>query len=446
MKKIWLFLLLVLLVLPGCSFAKSQPAENTQSVSPTSTELIQRVSASLSPDVIPTSSPTETPIPTPLISRSCIELTSSINSDGILVAETRNMTTSESSYFLIDLTSSIKVLTGPGPIWNIVGVSSDRKKLLYEYDYKDYTHLAITDSSGKGINDFAAFFDGDYATYYSWIDNYTIRVVRIDRQEFTIIPIALDINTGKYQKLKNVWSDLYTNQISDTSNLDWGIDTRAIQSLYFGGANIIYDPTLSRVVYPKNGQVVSLTNADTGQELASIHLPEWGRLPRWSDDGEYLVLIASTDPKAAPGHDEFFIVSRDGPDFKRLTYLTNQFEKVYISEYSWSPDGRQIAFWLNTEAVDAENGKTQSELVVLDIATGEVTNLCIQGISEKIVHDFHMIYPQPLWSPDGHQIAFTQLNSENEKSFNVLILDLDAKTASIITSDKEPIGWMVKEP
>lgn len=362
------------------------------------------------------------------------------------MAETFNMAASESRYFLIDLSPNIKELTGPGPIRNIVGVSPDRKKLLYEYDYKDYTRLAITDSSGKVINDFAAFFDGDYADYYSWLNNQTLRVVTIDIYDNEVKPISYFLEKRSYKSLSEKLLDFHANQIKDNFYLDWGIDTRAIQSLNFGGANIIYDPTLLRVAYPKNGQVVSLTDVETEQELASIQLPQWGRLPRWSDDGGHLVLIASTDPNAAPGHDEFFIVSRDGPEFKRLTYLTNQFEKVHISEYAWSPDGKRIAFWLNTTADDPMLEGTQSELAVLDIESGEITRLCIEGISAPMRHEIQMTHTQPVWSPNGSQIAFAQLDSSRANTYNVLVVDLETQIAFKVATNKEPIGWMVKEP
>ena len=66
------------------------------------------------------------------------------------------------------------------------------------------------------------------------------------------------------------------------------------------------------------------------------------------------------------------------------------------SGLSWSPDGRRIAF---AQTVAPESGKLDStHVAIVDVATGAVTPLTAARTFEN----------NPVWSPDGLQIAFWQ--------------------------------------
>ena len=328
----------------------------------------------------------------------------------------------------------------PGELMKTIGVSPDRRYLLYEYDSgtEDEYRLAVIDDQGQVIKDFDNRYKQERWDYYNWQNSEEIRVVKTSQDG--VFPRIFSLFVENYSVLSTELENSYKGK-----GLDWGFDNRAIETLYYNGANILYDPTITRIIYPKKDQLISLIDVTTGQELASIQLPGWGRLPRWSDDGQNLAIVASADATFSQRKDEFFIVSRDGPEFKRLTHLTEKLEMVHISEYAWSPDGSQIAFWLNTEADDPNLEGTQSELAVLDIASGEITKLCIKGISAPIRSDPMpmMTRTQPVWSPDGRQVVFTQLNPSLTNTYDVLVLDLETKTVFKVTSNKQPVGWMV---
>jgi Tol biopolymer transport system component len=402
---------------------------------------------SATPETLSQSEPVATSIPAPIIER-CVVSNQNLPgvNQGVLVLYQLD-TNLDRTIFLYDMTiSREKILSPLGWISSVGSVSPDRHYLLYEYDSgtDDGNRLVVVDYAGTVIRDFDnRVLPESWWDYYQWQTNDTLRVVVLDLGKRRALPRLYNITTEDYMPLKTDWPYVYKGE-----NLDWGLDREAIRFSSSDGANIVYDPAITRVVYPKRGQTVSLTDVETGQELASIELPLWGRLPRWSPDGQNLVLIASMDPKAAPGHDEFFIVSRDGPEFKRLTHLTEKLETAHISEYAWSPDGSQIAFWLNTEAGDPTLEGTQSELAILDVASGEITKLCIQGISAPIRSDPMplMTRTQPIWSPDGRQVVFTQLNPSLANTYDVLVLDLETKTALKIASNKQPVGWMINAP
>jgi len=446
----WVIFLVLTALLAGCA---PQPAP----IPDPAPDTARSVTPSLMPTVVqtntplPIAEPTPFSIPTPApVTQACVAVNSrtSPKTGGILVLkETRDLGPVNViiTSFLLDMDQGeMTPISVPGELFGIVGVSPDRRLLLYEYDDGsfDVFRLAVIDSQGRVINVFGnRILPELWWSYYNWQSENTLRVVIDDDQKGGILLRLYHIDTQEYLPLKTDWQDIYAG-----GEPEWGIDQKALDLRLYKNTNIVYDPAISRVVYPKKGQVISLTDVETGQELASIQLPQWGRLPRWSDNGEHLVLIASADPKAVLGHDEFFIVSRDGPHFKRLTYLTKQFDKVHISDYAWSPDGKQIAFWLNTEAEDPALEGTQSELAIVDVDTGEITRLCIEGISAPVWDNIVIRHIQPVWSPDGHQIAFAQFDKSKTNSYNVLIVDLDTKTVSRVATNKEPIGWMVKEP
>lgn len=430
----------------GCT---SQPDSVTVVSSPTlKLTVTQKPKPTDTPSVLPVPTAPIVSSPTPFSSpiyQVCVSASQEIpeNTNGVLVLYHLDSDLNR-SVMLHDVNKKQeKSLIPLGWLASVWGVSPDRRFLLYEYDTggADEYRLAVTNSQGKVVADFDdRVAPESWWDYSNWHDTNLLRVVIIDLTEERTLPRLYNIFTGEYTPLKTDYPNAYKGD-----NLDWGLDSLAIDLSSSDGANIVYDPTLTRVLYPKRGQIVSLTNVETGHELASIQLPKWGRLPRWSDDGEHLVLIASAS-KAAVGHDEFFIVSRNGPVFQRLTYLTEQFDTVHISDYAWSPDGKRIAFWLNTKSKNPTLEGTQSELAVVDIQSGEITRLCIEGISAPMRHEIQMTHTQPVWSPDGRQIAFAQLDSSKVNTYNVMVVDLETQTVFKVATNKEPIGWMIKEP
>ncbi len=404
---------------------------------------------------VPTAS--ETPISVQEISQACVEIdmnnVSGVSLKGVAVFNNLSQEL-VNTLFLQDLeTASVKMGADPNSLVNFWGVSLDRKYILYEYerpagDDSDY-RLIVADFRGQIIKEFDTQFPGDpyIANYYNWQNNENIRVVLFSESQeaFRMSPRTYNPFTGEYRILRTDFPD------SVGKDLDWGLDWIALSTLHLEGANIVYDPSLTRVLYPRNSESISLTDVETGKELASLYLPNWGRLPRWSPDGSYLSIIGTAKSNATRASDEFYIISKDGGEFKRLTYLSNTFEQSAIADYSWSPDGKKIAFWSYTEPGDPNAEGTQSELMILDTTTGEVTNLCIQGIS-AITHLNDVVlfsHVEPIWSPDGSQIMISQWDTtpgQNNKNYDVLVIDIPSLTGVKINENKQPAGWMIKEP
>lgn len=408
----------------------------------------------------PVITPSRTNIPVPMPSattnisqkvfQTCVTVNKTDNKEialkGVAVFNNLSPDLTETIYFRNLEKSSIKTLSSSGQLIQFWGVSPDRNKLLYEYDSSTNTEhrLAITDASGKTILDFDNEYQQERWDYFNWFDNQRIRVVKTANNK--VFPRIYDPFTNDYRILRTEWQDAYKGK-----DLDWGLDWNAVSAMYFDGANIVYDPSLTLVVYPKIGELVSLTDVGSGVELAHIHLPDWGKLPRWSPNGKHLVIVASAKPNNSKGADEFFIVSKDGNQFTQLTHLANNFDQVSISEYAWSPDSKHIAFLLNTAAESPFAEGTQSELAILDVGTGEITNLCFRAISTVTSLGGPVLFAhfQPIWSPDGTQILIAQWDadsSEKQRKYSDWVIDIPSLIAKKIDENKQPVGWMNETP
>ncbi len=321
-------------------------------------------------------------------------------------------------------------------------VSPDRKHVAYKYHKGDTSLLNILNSNGKTISDFEFSFDGLSWDYFNWQNPEQLRILHEDSFGNKLSSQLLNPFTQEHAPLRTDWSGVYTPKNPYQDKLvEWQFDLHATKISYVYGANILYDPSLTRVLYPKDNGVVSLVEVESEVELATAQFEDWGRLPTWSPDGQYLTIVNHEG-----NTDEFYLISRDGNEFQRITNFSEELDFSSVSESVWSPDSKQIAFWLNTETGEQEAG-AQAELAILDVATRQVTRLCIQGISVAAVKPWIMGHPEPIWSPDGKYIMITQWDdSVAPKKYSVLVIDPVTGAAEKISKNTEPIGWMINEP
>jgi hypothetical protein len=285
---------------------------------------------------------------------------------------------------------------------DIVGglrVSPDGKWLAYvkflEGDSGGW--LMIKTADGERYKEI--LWENNWNGIAQWLDSERLMIIR--RTWSGDGPFELDgitvLNpfTGDRQVLLPEYPGIYT---ITAPGVEWGP---------YDLSRTVYDPTLTRVVYPvleENDSPVVLWDIRAKQELARIHSIGYlfGREPKWSPDGEQFVTNAfpqlnddsniNDDPNIKPfSGSELFSVSRDG-QIKQLTNLTTKYQ-VVLYNYNWSHDGRYIAFWLKATPSPFDDER----LAVLDVMTGEVTNYCVPG-------DPHDHQP-PIWSLNGHQLV-----------------------------------------
>jgi hypothetical protein len=391
--------------------------------------------------------PTETKSSTmslPSIESQCVdtsEVTQKLDLSGVVAFEDKaTQQDLGTGFFLWNLENgnTIKAIEESG----FIQISPDQKYLAYRYTSSDgQSYLKILAGDGKTISDFLFHVDGRMQSFFNWQNVDHLRTLQQESDSKVTVHL-LDPFAQEHTVLRTDWQDVYTpkNPFADKL-VQWKFDERLTRIAHVYGANILYDPTLTRVLYPKDNSTVSLMNVESETELASAHFVDWGRLPSWSSDGQYLTILNREGQV-----DEIYLISRDGNEFQKITNFSSEFDLATIPEYSWSPDGRQIAFWLNTESWEQELG-TQSELAVLDIASRQVTRLCIQGISIPAITPWTMNHPEPIWSPDGRYIMITQWDDPlNPQNYFVLIVDSLTGAVTRISENTAPIGWMISDP
>ena len=115
--------------------------------------------------------------------------------------------------------------------------------------------------------------------------------------------------------------------------------------------------------------------------------------PAWSPDGRQIAF--STD-RSERWTTDIYVMNANGSDARRLLALpTNDFAP------DWSPDGRRIAF--------ASSGSDTGQLVVIDVATGELTRLLDDSGFDST----------PDWSPDGTTLALVSFREGNYELYTL---------------------------
>lgn len=399
-------------------------SETATSVVPSATE-----SSTSTPNPLPftaTTKPTSTPTanlqitptipPEARLDYQCLEINSNLPKIGMYAGTIVLAGYSETPTYLLDLsTMDMKTLLGEKDEKSIFWtVSPDRKWLAY---YLLSSEELIVENIGGKEQPITHHWEQHWVAILQWLDNQNL-LISLGGAYSVFNPF-----TGERRGLVN--------------------DFQYYAVPYGVGANwwgVVYNPSLTRAVYPSdpafvnaNGEFgkIVLWNMQTNKfvtSLSSFSNP-WGWEPVWSPNGKELIIaLGQEGPPGSSVYNELYKVSLDGQQTK-LTYINAIHSKwSMISHYSWSPDARQIAFWL-----DINLG---TQLAILNLDTMLVTNYCI---------DLANVEEPPIWSPDGRQLVIPTYNySKDTVTFDIVLIDLEENVAFMLTQGNfRPVGWMV---
>ena len=134
----------------------------------------------------------------------------------------------------------------------------------------------------------------------------------------------------------------------------------------------------------------------------------------WSkDEGQLLVFTNSKPVWRQNTRGDYWVLDLHTWRLRRLGGSAAKPSTLMFAKFS--PDGRRVGY------------VRENDLYVEDLATGRIIRLTRDGSRTIINGTFDWVYEEELddrdgwrWSPDGHTIAFWQLNADSVKNFDLL--------------------------
>lgn len=397
-------ILLLLFMLASCS---------SPSVTPTIQPSPQETHIPLLPPPTVTAIPSATITPEADLPEGCINLSSTDNDskkiDGLLAVSSREM-----GYHLLDPKTNqfVDLDKNGNPIFNLlrISLSPNKKYMLGLTNTDDYFVLKSTDKLITTNISISMGWD-----LRRWLDNEHIVLhgKNQSKQEMTI----MNPFTGEQKTIR--------------------LDLPNIRIL-LQGPDFSIDPTLKRALYIDQDNRLILWNVETQKEMVSLPSPAWFWRSEfaWSRDGTKFATAwpaGSTETLLA---NDLYVFDMEG-NLERLTDLNRKYGFANVDSPSWSPDGRQMGFWLNTGDGKTDLIHRRYWLAFLDVNTLETRVFCLTNKWPWMIP-----FDNIVWSPDGQQLIVS-FGSWTDDTFTTILVDLTDQTQTVIdTRNMFVYDWM----
>lgn len=253
---------------------------------------------------------------------------------------------------------------------------------------------------------------------HEWLDDQRL-IFPLLREMAAVYPmVVINPFTGEQTELASDYPDIS------------GTYAGPVGRMAFGYSSLVYDPSLNLVIFPRRQgprKSIVLWERQSNTTLAEVEdRGEFLNYPLWSPDAQQFAVAVVHQVSKYYNTEEWFLVSRQG-DVQQLTHFGDYFMQAEIGDGNWSPDGRKLAFWVQTNPSSCPN----AHLAVLEIATERVTDTCIPGTLE--------FAPPPIWSLDSRYLAVVNYTAS---PYQTILVDFEHGRAFDITEYGIPIGWL----
>lgn len=339
----------------------------------------------------------------------CLEIRNQIQEvhglTGTLLVETAE----GKNTFLLDLSTLEKtaLINGEGRYTLDEIFSPNRQWLAYKDTQENQITIENIDNSSASTS---VNWEDDWFRLQEWVDNQRI-LISLSGGGFLVI--------NPFTNERNLVASDFPDQAQPIgAGADWW--------------EITYNPLLTHAVYQAlygdfQGAQIALWNIKENKPVAFIKSQNspYGERPVWSPEGDdFVMALQRQNMEGNSLNWELFKITKDG-DITKLTALSSYYPIHRMSDYSWSPDGSKIAFWIHYE-INVE----RKDLVILSLETLQVSNYCIQGHLSRG-------YDEPVWSLNNHQLfVYSKTHS------GTVLLDIDENQAFLIGTDIYPLGWL----
>jgi hypothetical protein len=311
----------------------------------------------------------------------------------------------------------------------IIGVSPDRTKFAYmiRNSQEPFNQtLFIEDNQGK-IRKLP--ISRDWWIGFKWVDDERINFniwKKENREKFSPFhdQVILNISDKSFITLLTDYPNMTLTQKGTLGSMP-----------HFTNYSVVYSPNVRYVIYIADIDRYVLWDRELGVEIAKIpgfRTGDAGDItPIWSWDGNTVYFPA--DMNKYENKDQlydWYSAKVDG-SVKKITNFDKVLPSSVISLSSLSPDGKTIAFWINTS-----QDYHRFQLAGLNLETGEVINYCIDG---SVGYYDPSI---PIWSPDGKFLAVKSRDFDSGM-FETTIIDPKNHWKLSFEENYEPLGWML---
>ncbi len=311
-------------------------------------------------------------------------------------------------------------------------LSYNGKWLAYQSEDVSTHEKRLAVVTGTGNKVFNIPWEDEWEKVSYWLDNDHIVIKKTGDE--TPALLILDPFSNDRKELISKFPNIYFLEYPP----DWN-----------GSGRVVYDSTLTRAVYAGTNQRYVLWNVETNSHILYLQTTSFlqfpVKAPQWSLDGNQVIM-------AAPGksleymNDELFLINRNA-GITKLTNLSDNYDRVSIDRYSWSPDGSYIALLFSADP----SNYNLDRLAILNYFSSNIDLYCIQGnlmsdYRRNPQGDYDLItYTGVAWSPDSHKVLLENRTAEN--SSRIIMIDVVENTAyQILEGDMSPIGWILNNP
>jgi hypothetical protein len=251
----------------------------------------------------------------------------------------------------------------------------------------------------------------------SWNNNYTL-ILR-DTSDLGQYTLFLNTQTHEIRKLETKFEDYpYQYHLDEVAK--------------FGGWNFgipYFNATRDFALYPTEDFKIKLIHIPDLSVLRTIDISPGVQSTRWSPKGDALVY-------AGP---ELTLISTDNQQEELTDFGSDSPNFLIYSNYSWSPDGSKVAFWVT---FDPYPGESAGYLSFVDITSKTVKITCF------LSYDSYDEFSPIIWSPDGRQVAVKVSAQEDDQIRTVYFMDIETFAYMALDYEDELYlgGWLSFRP